>query len=151
MCCWSEGSSSNSLKPVLMPGCLALTNGSLLMVAFHQHASGMSCAKSVSQVGLCSFKRILAAVFQIAIILGSGSGGARCTARRQYVCNIRVEQRHRTTQRATTANCVIQTHQLVANQRHHSVHLFGIKYCENTRLGQHLEAAQRLLADLCKL
>eukprot|EP00983_Pelagomonas_calceolata_P006783 221622-Pelagomonas_calceolata.AAC.1 len=51
-----------------MPGCLELRTGSLLMLAFHQRASGMSCAKSVSQVGLFLFRQILAAVFQTAMI-----------------------------------------------------------------------------------
>eukprot|EP00983_Pelagomonas_calceolata_P047466 1140655-Pelagomonas_calceolata.AAC.1 len=42
-----------------------------------------------------------------------------------------------------------QPHQLDANQRH--VHLIEIKYCEDTRSEQQLEAAQRQHADLCKL
>eukprot|EP00967_Tisochrysis_lutea_P143916 scaffold268047_cov14-Tisochrysis_lutea.AAC.1 len=51
-----------------MPGCLALRTGPLLVVVFHQSAPGMSCAKPASQVGLFLFKRILATVFQAAII-----------------------------------------------------------------------------------
>eukprot|EP00983_Pelagomonas_calceolata_P045186 1139607-Pelagomonas_calceolata.AAC.1 len=51
-----------------MPGCLGLRAGSLLMVVFHQRASGICCAISVRQVGLFSFRWILAAVFQTAII-----------------------------------------------------------------------------------
>eukprot|EP00983_Pelagomonas_calceolata_P059869 1146112-Pelagomonas_calceolata.AAC.2 len=51
-----------------MLGCLALRTGSLLMLTFHQRASGMSCTESVSQVGLFSFRWILAAVFQTAMI-----------------------------------------------------------------------------------
>eukprot|EP00983_Pelagomonas_calceolata_P076710 1153535-Pelagomonas_calceolata.AAC.7 len=50
-----------------------------------------------------------------------------------------------------TGTCIImnvrQPHQLNANQRH--VHLIEIKYCEDTRPGQQLEAAQRQHADLC--
>eukprot|EP00983_Pelagomonas_calceolata_P126983 1161354-Pelagomonas_calceolata.AAC.9 len=57
--------------------------------------------------------------------------------------------RHRPTQRTTTANRVRQPHQLNANQRH--MHSIGIKYCEDRRPGQHLEAAKRQHADLCKL
>eukprot|EP00983_Pelagomonas_calceolata_P126343 1161297-Pelagomonas_calceolata.AAC.1 len=45
-----------------------------------------------------------------------------------------------------SANCVRQPHQLNVNQRH--VHLIDIKYCEDTRPGQQLEAAQRQHADL---
>eukprot|EP00983_Pelagomonas_calceolata_P013723 439721-Pelagomonas_calceolata.AAC.1 len=51
-----------------MPGCLALRTGSFLMIVFDQRASEMSCANSVIQVGLLSFKRILDAVFQTAFI-----------------------------------------------------------------------------------
>eukprot|EP00983_Pelagomonas_calceolata_P020833 655171-Pelagomonas_calceolata.AAC.1 len=51
-----------------MPGCLGLRTGSLLMLVFHQRASGICRAKSVSQVGLFSFRRIIAAVFQTATI-----------------------------------------------------------------------------------
>eukprot|EP00983_Pelagomonas_calceolata_P053190 1143200-Pelagomonas_calceolata.AAC.2 len=40
----------------------------MLLVVFHQRASGMCPAKSVSQVGLFSFRWILAAVFQTAMI-----------------------------------------------------------------------------------
>eukprot|EP00983_Pelagomonas_calceolata_P026629 834758-Pelagomonas_calceolata.AAC.3 len=40
-------------------------------------------------------------------------------------------------------------HQLNVNQRH--VHLIEIKYSEDTRPGQQLEAAQRQHANLCKL
>eukprot|EP00983_Pelagomonas_calceolata_P126600 1161321-Pelagomonas_calceolata.AAC.8 len=49
---------------------------------------------------------------------------------------------------AMIANCVRQPHQLNANQRH--VHLIDIKYCEDTRPGQQLEAAQRQHAGLHK-
>eukprot|EP00983_Pelagomonas_calceolata_P058447 1145492-Pelagomonas_calceolata.AAC.1 len=47
-----------------------------------------------------------------------------------------------------TANHVWQPHRLSVNQRH--VHLVGIKYCEDMRPGQQMEAAQRQHADLCK-
>eukprot|EP00983_Pelagomonas_calceolata_P076121 1153286-Pelagomonas_calceolata.AAC.1 len=50
---------------------------------------------------------------------------------------------------ATRANRVRQPHQLHVNQRH--VHLIEIKYCEDTRPGQQLEAAQRQHTDLNKL
>eukprot|EP00983_Pelagomonas_calceolata_P050379 1141949-Pelagomonas_calceolata.AAC.4 len=61
-----------------MPECLVLIAGSLLMVAFHQRASGMSSAQSVSQVGSFSFRRILAAAFLTAITcrLSRSGGGA---------------------------------------------------------------------------
>eukprot|EP00983_Pelagomonas_calceolata_P007428 242313-Pelagomonas_calceolata.AAC.1 len=45
-------------------------------------------------------------------------------------------------------NRVRQPQQLNAIQRH--VHLVGIKYCEDTRPGQKLEAAQWQHADFCK-
>eukprot|EP00983_Pelagomonas_calceolata_P110247 1159649-Pelagomonas_calceolata.AAC.14 len=50
---------------------------------------------------------------------------------------------------SSIANRKRQPHQLNANQRH--VNLIEIKYCEDTRPGQQLEAAQRQHADLCKL
>eukprot|EP00983_Pelagomonas_calceolata_P131646 1161798-Pelagomonas_calceolata.AAC.2 len=56
---------------------------------------------------------------------------------------------HRTTQRITTAKRMRQLHLLNANHRH--VHLVEIKYCEDMRPGQQLEAAQRQHADLYKL
>eukprot|EP00983_Pelagomonas_calceolata_P111972 1159838-Pelagomonas_calceolata.AAC.5 len=45
-------------------------------------------------------------------------------------------------------NRMRQPHQLNVNQQH--VHLIEIKYCEDMRPGQQLEAAQRQHADLCK-
>eukprot|EP00983_Pelagomonas_calceolata_P087578 1156986-Pelagomonas_calceolata.AAC.1 len=54
--------------------------------------------------------------------------------------------RHGTSQRTSVANCVRQPHQLCANQQH--VHLIEIKYCEDTRPEQQLQASQH--ADLCK-
>eukprot|EP00983_Pelagomonas_calceolata_P043547 1138957-Pelagomonas_calceolata.AAC.1 len=45
--CWSEGSLSNCLKPVSMPGRLGMRTGPFLPLIFHQRASGMSRAKSV--------------------------------------------------------------------------------------------------------
>eukprot|EP00983_Pelagomonas_calceolata_P133530 1161972-Pelagomonas_calceolata.AAC.13 len=65
---WSEGRFFKLLDPVSMPGCLALRTGSLLMDVFHQRASEMYHAKSVSQAGLSSFRQILAAVFQTVMI-----------------------------------------------------------------------------------
>eukprot|EP00983_Pelagomonas_calceolata_P082482 1155944-Pelagomonas_calceolata.AAC.2 len=53
------------------------------------------------------------------------------------------------TQRTSVANHVRQPHQLNANRQH--VHLIEIKYCEDTRPGQQLEAAQRQHANLCNL
>eukprot|EP00983_Pelagomonas_calceolata_P035732 1118660-Pelagomonas_calceolata.AAC.2 len=63
-----RGYFSNSLKSFSMPGCLALRTGSLVMVVCHQHDSGMSRAQSARQVGSFSFKQILVAPFQTAII-----------------------------------------------------------------------------------
>eukprot|EP00983_Pelagomonas_calceolata_P108147 1159422-Pelagomonas_calceolata.AAC.4 len=60
-----------------------------------------------------------------------------------------LRSRHDPTQRTTQANRVRQPHQLHLNQRH--MHMIEIKYCEDTRPGQQLEAAQRHHADLCKL
>eukprot|EP00983_Pelagomonas_calceolata_P021986 690676-Pelagomonas_calceolata.AAC.1 len=57
--------------------------------------------------------------------------------------------RHNPTLRTTTANHVRQPHQLNVNQRH--VYLIEIKYCEDTRPGQQLKAAQRQHTDLRKL
>eukprot|EP00983_Pelagomonas_calceolata_P133088 1161931-Pelagomonas_calceolata.AAC.1 len=57
--------------------------------------------------------------------------------------------RHNPSLRTTTANRMRQPHKLNVNQRH--VHLIKIEYCEDTRPGQQLEAAQRQHADLCKL
>eukprot|EP00983_Pelagomonas_calceolata_P062413 1147305-Pelagomonas_calceolata.AAC.2 len=56
--------------------------------------------------------------------------------------------RNSTSHRTSTATRIIQPHHLNANQWH--VQLIDIKYCENTRPGQQLEAAQRQHADLCK-
>eukprot|EP00983_Pelagomonas_calceolata_P024147 759383-Pelagomonas_calceolata.AAC.1 len=57
-----------AIVTVARGGVDVLKIGSLLMVVFHQRASGMSHSKSVSQVGFLSFKRILAGGFQTAII-----------------------------------------------------------------------------------
>eukprot|EP00983_Pelagomonas_calceolata_P114856 1160135-Pelagomonas_calceolata.AAC.9 len=57
-------------------------------------------------------------------------------------------RRHGTSQKTSVANHVRQPHQLIDNQRH--VHLIEISYCEDTKPGQQLEAAQRQHADLCK-
>eukprot|EP00983_Pelagomonas_calceolata_P084139 1156301-Pelagomonas_calceolata.AAC.4 len=57
--------------------------------------------------------------------------------------------RNSLTQRTSVTNRVRQPHQLDANQGH--MHLIEIKYCEYTRPGQQLEAAQRQRTDLCKL
>eukprot|EP00983_Pelagomonas_calceolata_P049386 1141499-Pelagomonas_calceolata.AAC.1 len=58
-----------------------------------------------------------------------------------------------TSQRTSIANRIAkrarQSRQLSAKQRH--VHLIKIKYCEDTRPGQQLEAGQRQHAVLCKL
>eukprot|EP00983_Pelagomonas_calceolata_P071968 1151467-Pelagomonas_calceolata.AAC.2 len=51
-----------------------------------------------------------------------------------------LRSRHGNSQRSSVANRVRQPHQLNANQQH--VHLVKIKYCEDTRPGQQLEAAQ---------
>eukprot|EP00983_Pelagomonas_calceolata_P005907 195492-Pelagomonas_calceolata.AAC.1 len=59
-----------------------------------------------------------------------------------------LRSRHRNTQRTITANRVRQPHQLHKNQQH--VHLIEIKYCEDTRPGQQLKAAQRQHTHLCK-
>eukprot|EP00983_Pelagomonas_calceolata_P134130 1162028-Pelagomonas_calceolata.AAC.8 len=48
-----------------------------------------------------------------------------------------------------TANRVRQPHQLNTSQR--NVHLIEIKYCEDTRPEQQLEAAQKQHADLYNL
>eukprot|EP00983_Pelagomonas_calceolata_P066030 1148838-Pelagomonas_calceolata.AAC.1 len=61
----------------------------------------------------------------------------------------RLGHKHGTSQRNNVANRVRQPYQLNANQRH--VHLIEIKYCEDTRPGQQLEAAQRQHADICKI
>jgi len=53
------------------------------------------------------------------------------------------------TQRTSGSNRVRQPHQLNVNERH--VHLIEIKYCEDTRPGQQLVAAQQQHADLCRL
>eukprot|EP00983_Pelagomonas_calceolata_P012945 413560-Pelagomonas_calceolata.AAC.1 len=60
-----------------------------------------------------------------------------------------LRSRHNPTQRTTRANHVRQPRQLHVNQWH--VHLIEIKYCEYTRPGQQLEAAQWQHTDLCKL
>eukprot|EP00983_Pelagomonas_calceolata_P065358 1148559-Pelagomonas_calceolata.AAC.2 len=52
------------------------------------------------------------------------------------------------TQRTSVAKWVRQLHQLNANQQH--VHLIEIKYCEDTRPGKLIEAAQQQHADLSK-
>eukprot|EP00983_Pelagomonas_calceolata_P052762 1142998-Pelagomonas_calceolata.AAC.1 len=57
----------------------------------------------------------------------------------------------RSTLRTTTANCVRQPHQRNVSQRHMHLIEINLKYCEDTRPGQQLEAAQRQRADLCKL
>eukprot|EP00983_Pelagomonas_calceolata_P072719 1151837-Pelagomonas_calceolata.AAC.5 len=59
-----------------------------------------------------------------------------------------LRSRHGTPQRSGIANHVRQPHQLNANQQH--VHLIEIKYCEDVRPGQQLEAAQIQHADQCK-
>eukprot|EP00983_Pelagomonas_calceolata_P124441 1161106-Pelagomonas_calceolata.AAC.12 len=59
------------------------------------------------------------------------------------------DSRHNPTQRTSGANRVRQPHQLNANRRH--VHLIETKYCEDTRSGQQLEAAQGQHANLCNL
>eukprot|EP00983_Pelagomonas_calceolata_P042859 1138679-Pelagomonas_calceolata.AAC.2 len=59
-----------------------------------------------------------------------------------------LRSRHNLTLRTTTANRVRQPQQLSVNQRH--VHLIEIKYCEDTRPGQQLEAAKQQHADPCK-
>eukprot|EP00983_Pelagomonas_calceolata_P043006 1138731-Pelagomonas_calceolata.AAC.5 len=60
-----------------------------------------------------------------------------------------LRSRHGNSLRTSVTNRVRQPHQLNAIQRH--VHLTEIKYCEDTRPGQQLEAAQRQHADFCKL
>eukprot|EP00983_Pelagomonas_calceolata_P132082 1161834-Pelagomonas_calceolata.AAC.10 len=50
--------------------------------------------------------------------------------------------------RTSVAKRVRQPHQLIANRQH--VHLIEIRYCDYTRPGQQLEAAQRQHAALCK-
>eukprot|EP00983_Pelagomonas_calceolata_P075308 1152954-Pelagomonas_calceolata.AAC.1 len=58
----------HSGERALMPECLALRTGLFFLLVFHKLASGMSRAKSVGQVGLLSFKRIIAAELQTEII-----------------------------------------------------------------------------------
>eukprot|EP00983_Pelagomonas_calceolata_P080735 1155282-Pelagomonas_calceolata.AAC.1 len=60
-----------------------------------------------------------------------------------------LRSRHGTSQRSSVANRVRQPRQLNATQWH--VHLIEIKYCDDKRPGQQLEAAQRQHADLRKL
>eukprot|EP00983_Pelagomonas_calceolata_P122460 1160911-Pelagomonas_calceolata.AAC.14 len=61
----------------------------------------------------------------------------------------RLRSRHGTPQRSSVANHMRKPQQLNANQRH--VHLIEVKYCEDTRPGQQLEAAQQQHTDLGKL
>eukprot|EP00983_Pelagomonas_calceolata_P007158 233270-Pelagomonas_calceolata.AAC.1 len=56
--------------------------------------------------------------------------------------------RRMTLQRTSTANRVRQPHQLNANERH--VHPIKIKYCEDKRPGQQLEAAKWRHTGKCK-
>eukprot|EP00983_Pelagomonas_calceolata_P133229 1161946-Pelagomonas_calceolata.AAC.1 len=59
-----------------------------------------------------------------------------------------LRSRHGTQQRSNIAARIRQPNQLSANQQH--IHLVEIKYCEDARPGQQLEALQRQHADLCK-
>eukprot|EP00983_Pelagomonas_calceolata_P053724 1143405-Pelagomonas_calceolata.AAC.1 len=66
--------------------------------------------------------------------------------------NIVLFQRH-SQPRTRAANCMRRPHQLNANQQHHVQHdvqMIEIKYCEDTRPGQQLEAAQWQHADFLK-
>eukprot|EP00983_Pelagomonas_calceolata_P037000 1136147-Pelagomonas_calceolata.AAC.3 len=128
------------------------------------HESLPACVIAIGYVGRAKLVFVMHVGFELIIKVSeverhdcmgvpSGGGGDRKPKgvvdrgfgiRQRDICGV---QRHGTLQRTSVANRVRQPYQLNAPA---TFALFEIKYCEDTRPGQQLEAAQRQHADLSK-